>query len=127
MQIYQERRRLKRFLYSKAIIYTLLLFAVFLFVSSIRMGYAAYKASESRKVAEMEYKKLESQKQRLDKKIGYLENGEALEKEAKERFNVTSPGENVLIILERTSSGLDLEANTESFWQSFKKLFKFGE
>ena len=124
MQIYQERRRIRKFLYSRAVLFLLSGLALFLFVSLVRIGFLAYDASEAKKKTEAEYKALTEQKERLDKKIGDLGNSEALEKEAKERFSVTGPGEKVLIIIERGSSGLDLEAKPPSLWDKIKSFFR---
>lgn len=124
MQIYQERRRLRRFLRSRAVLFFLTLFIIVLLGASVRMGFLAIEASRARINVEKEYQNLAVEKDRLDKKIGNLGSQEAIEKEAKSRFNVTAPGEKVLVILDRSSSGLDLEAKPVGFWEYIKSLFR---
>src|SRR3989344_1628456 len=116
MQIYQERRRLRSIMRSRAVLFFL--------VTSIRMGIGAYRATNARKAAEEEYQALTDQKTRLEKKIEDLNNKEALEKEAKSRFNTTLPGEKALIIVEHDSSGLDIDAKPASVWESIKNFFR---
>lgn len=124
MQVYQERRRLQKFMRSRAVLFFLSLFALFLLIAAIRTGILAYQSSEVRKAAEGEYKALSDQKTRLEKKIKDLNDEEALEKEAKSRFNATLPGEKVLIIVEHDSSGLNIEAKPASIWESIKNFFR---
>ncbi|KKT61865.1 hypothetical protein A2W48_01170 [Candidatus Giovannonibacteria bacterium RIFCSPHIGHO2_12_44_12] len=109
---------------SRAVLFFLSLLVLFLLVTSIRMGIGAYRATNARKAAEEEYQALTDQKTRLEKKIEDLNNEEALEKEAKSRFNATLPGEKVLIIVEHDSSGLDIDAKPASVWESIKNFFR---
>ncbi|OGF69516.1 hypothetical protein A3H65_02960 [Candidatus Giovannonibacteria bacterium RIFCSPLOWO2_02_FULL_45_14] len=124
MQIYQDRRRLRNFLRSRAILFLLSFFVLFLLVNSVRVGINAYRASEARKSAQTEYQALTNQKARLDEKIKDLGDKDALEKEAKSRFNATLPGEKVLIIVEHDSSGLNIEAKPANIWESIKNFFR---
>lgn len=109
---------------SRVVLFFLSMLALFLLVISVRMIILAYHASRTREAAEREYETLLSQKDRLDQKISDLSDAEALEKEAKSRFNATLPGEKVLIIVEHDSPGLNIESKPAGIWELVKNFFR---
>lgn len=126
MQIYQQRRKFRRFFSSRPFLIFLGLVAFFMFIASVRRVFLAIKAHEAREKAEAEYARLLAQKERLDKKIEALNDEELLQKEAKERFNVTAPGEKVLIIVEPKIPKENLAARPHyvRFWEFLKNIFR---
>lgn len=126
MQVYQERRKIRKFFHSRPVLIFLSLFALFLLVVFLRVSWRAYQAHNAREKVEEEYQELSAQKARLEKEIQNLENPESLEKEAKERFNVTAPGEKVLVIVEPKAPGEGLVAKPpyKRFWEFLKNIFR---
>src|SRR3989338_9851299 len=100
MRVYQERKKIQRFLSSRPILFFLMVLVLFLLVASFRMTLRAWQAYQARLELEKEYQELLAQKERLEGKIKTLENPEEREKEAKERFTITAPDEKVLVIVE---------------------------
>jgi len=125
MQVYQERRKIHRFLRSRPVLFFLAALALILLVASARMTIRAFQAAKTREALETEYQRVLEQKSALDKRIGDLENQEAIEKEAKKRFNILSPGEKVLIIVEPSGAPeASDEAAYQRAWEFIKKLFR---
>jgi cell division protein FtsB len=127
MQVYQERRKIHKLLRSEAVIGILGLFVLVLLVASIRMSLRAYRASEARLEAESQLARLAQQKDRIDGKIEDLANPEMLDKEAKKRFNVTAPGEKVLIIVNRREVESEVNPPHTKAFEFIKNLFKFNK
>lgn len=124
MQIYQEQRKIRQILRSRGFLIILGGVAIILLVASLRVSLRAYQASKAREEAEIEYQRLLAQKDRIDEKISDLKDPDAIEKEAKSRFNVTLPGEQVLIIVDR-SQARDIETKPAGtkIWNFFKNIF----
>ena len=127
MQVYQERRKIHKLLRSEAVIGILGLIALILLIASIRMSLRAYSASQARLEAEAELARLAEQKDRIDGKIKDLTNPEILDKEAKKRFNVTAPGEKVLIIVDRKNVIKEEDPPHAKIIDYIKNLFQFNK
>ena len=110
---------------SRPVLIFLGLVALILLISSLRMVWRAYQASNAREKAQVEYERLLAQKTRIDETLGDLENSDVLEKEAKRRFNITSPGERVLIIVDREEEeGLMAKPPHLKLWNFVKNFFE---
>lgn len=124
MQIYQERRKVHRLLYSRLVLTALLIVVLILLVASLRVSFDAYRASRAREEAEREAERLLAQKERIDERIKDLENPETLAKEVKKRFNITDPGEKVLIIVERKKENMAARPPQRKVWEFIKNVFR---
>ncbi|MBI4059727.1 septum formation initiator family protein, partial [Candidatus Giovannonibacteria bacterium] len=100
MRVFQEKRRWRRFLFSRYSLGVLCLAAILLLFASGRAALRAYRVSQERREAEAKYRELEAEKARLEERIASLQAPAGLEKEAKKRFGAKSPGEEVLVIVE---------------------------
>src|SRR3989344_1646962 len=89
MRVYQERKKIQRFLSSRPILFFLMVLVLFLLVASFRMTLRAWQAYQARLELEKEYQELLAQNERLEGQIKTLENPEAREKEEKDW--ITSP------------------------------------
>lgn len=83
----------------------------FLFLLVVLMAYSAYTRYEiasdmadRRQQAEAEVRELELQKRQLEQKVEYLSNERGIEAELRRQFDVTLPGEEVVVIVEEESS-----------------------
>src|SRR3989344_3418960 len=101
MRIFQEKRRLKRIIFSKPSLIVMAILVAFAVISSLQSAFRAYIAYSEREKVQAE-------------------------KEAKERFNVKKEGEEVLIIYDSvpgastTADGGKLNA----FFEFFNKFFR---
>lgn len=125
MMEFQDKRKLKNFIYSKYFIIIFAILIIFLSKSvwSVYKKQAVTKENLARATAglndlQIRDKKLSSEIQRLGTKGG-------TESEIREKYGLVKPGEEVIIIVnknEETDFTLD---NTEiSFWQKIKNWLK---
>ncbi|MBI2626684.1 MAG: hypothetical protein HYW77_00345 [Parcubacteria group bacterium] len=71
-----------------------------------------------------QFKKLEDQQKNLDKLVDYFKSISFQEKEARIKYNLKKPGEEVFIIKKEGSEELDQSAEVKnSFWGSIKNWF----
>ena len=112
-------------MFSRPVLYSLFALALFALFSAARQSFRAYKVFKSREEVQAELDRIASQKERIEKRLQSLESPVGLEKEAKERFNVKSPGEEVLVILEPKAgtSSEDEASSSGAFMNFFRKLF----
>ena len=91
------------------------------------MGLLAYQATKAKEASEAEFQRVLAQKASIEKKIATFGDPASLDKEAKERFNITAPGEKVLIIVDREAL---LATSTpqapfyEQVWQAVINFFR---
>ncbi len=125
MRAFQEDRKLKRKILSRPVLWALFILAAIIAASALRVSWRAYVARDVRQEAEKGLWELEQEKSELETRISRLEYPSGIEKEAKERFNVKSPGEEVLVILDpaHADSG---GGNTSAagFWRAFLRMLK---
>lgn len=100
--------------------------AVLIAFSALRVSWRAYIARQARQEVEKGFRELEQEKSELEARISRLEHPAGIEKEAKERFNVKSPGEEVLVILETpaATSSASKGLGGAGLWRAFVRMFK---
>ncbi|MCH8741659.1 septum formation initiator family protein [Patescibacteria group bacterium] len=68
---------------------------------------------------------LERKKQELSAGISQISTEEYLEKEAREKFNLKKPGEELVVILSSEESEEEVPEKKEGFWQRFLEKIGF--
>lgn len=125
MRIFQEDRKFKKRLFSTPVLGLLGALTVIVFISGIKVSHRAYVAYRGRAEAEAMREAAKREQDELDARIKRLESPLGIEKEAKERFNVKSPGEEVLVIVDpkqNTSSTED--GSAAGLWEFLKSFFE---
>lgn len=130
MREFQEKRRLKKIVYSRWSF--LALFAVFVFLAySVVRVYMAKHSAETR--AEEIKKKLtgtETRIKELENEIARLESSSGLEEELRKQFNMAKPGEKSVLIVDKIgeTDKISGEEKNGSFFRKIldgiKKIFK---
>ena len=92
----------------------LFLIVVFLAYSAFVRYKIAAEMKERREQAEIEVQELEKQKRLLEKKVDYLSNERGIEAELRRQFDVTLPGEEVIVIMEPENQQAEPVAATSS-------------
>ncbi len=117
MRLFQERRKLKRIIFSKPALSVMLVLAILSAGAAVKAVFKAYGAYKTSEEIAARARNLEEEKIRLEERIERLGTPEGLEKEAKERFNVKKPGEEVLIIVNPVNAptSSDIKASG-GFW-----------
>ena len=102
------------------------LLAIFLVGAALRTSFQAYKAYQANVAVSALKGQLEKDQSDLEVKINRLQSPEGIEKEAKNRFNVKKPGEEVLLIVEPPVKNTSTSAVgfSNSFWSFLKNFFK---
>lgn len=92
----------------------------FLAISNWRLGQKRLSLAERFKTLEKETKILEEKNKELEAQISYASRESFLEREARERFNLKKPGEEVVAVVppEETEEKKNIEV-PKSFWQQF--------
>ncbi|MDP3762732.1 MAG: septum formation initiator family protein [bacterium] len=126
MQVYQENRRFKKIVFSKPVLGSLFILALFILFEAGRMSWRAWEAREARLKKEAEFQALVAKKQELEKKIENLNDPERAEYQAKEELGIPGEGEEVIIIVEpkNPTSTQTAAASSNKFLEFFRKLFK---
>jgi cell division protein FtsB len=118
---FQEKRRIKRMLYSKPVLLVLVILIGFLLN-------AVWNVYQKRQIAKDNYAKiadnldkLQSREKILSAEIERLKLNEGMEEEIRERYGLVKPGEEVLVIVSdnKAQVSTSTSANT-SLWQKIK-------
>jgi cell division protein FtsB len=101
---FQERKKIRRILYSKWVFAALVIALVVLARAALGV-YGKYNDSkENLRVASDDLNSLESRQSTLQSEIGKLSTERGMEEEIRDTFQVAKDGEQVAIIVEPTSS-----------------------
>jgi len=126
VQIYQEKRRFQKIIFSKPVLGLLFVLALFILFEAGRMSWRAWEAREARLKKEAEFQALVAKKQELEKKIENLSDPERVEYQAKEELGIPGEGEEVIIIVEpkNPTSTQAAAVSQNKFWEFLNRLFK---
>lgn len=121
---FQQKRKVKSFMYNRVTIG--ILFVIMLFVT--RSTWSVYQKqiqSESLKsLSEKKVLELELRNKEINDKIQALETSQGIEKEIRSKFNVVKENENMVIIIDENKDNDSVSTTTESFWKRIKNFFK---
>jgi cell division protein FtsB len=124
MRYFQERRQLKRIIYSKASL--ILLLVLLLLLSRAVFGvYRKYQLSDRGvQASAAELAELEVRAEKLSLDIDKLETAQGLESEIRARFPVAKVGERVIVLVDRPISSTTVSSTTDGVWNWFRKIFR---
>ena len=113
MREFQEKRKIRGFLYSKKIIILLLLVTALLFFSTIKVYLKSKNALSKNEEAKKELAELEKRKVGLEKDVNRFNTESGLEEEIRKNLNVQRPGEKVLVIVDKNAENSKIESGNE--------------
>ncbi len=102
MREFQEKRELKRIIFSRASLIILFVLLIFLSVFTVKTFLKYRKAVQKDEKITEEVRDMERKKSDLAEKIKRLQTASGLEEEMREKFNVAKPGEEVLTIIDKS-------------------------
>ncbi len=125
---FHEKRRIRRYIYSKPVIGLIFLLSAVLTFSVYDRYVVSKEMQEKLGAKRTELKEIEMRAQALEAKVKYLSDERGIEEELRSRFDVAKEGEEVVILLDAkrgkdTPSSSDQEGVTtanekkKSFWQ----------
>jgi cell division protein FtsB len=124
MREYQEKKRYKKFLYSKTAVVILIILLILL----IKATWGVYKKQEESAAnavqASHELEKLSQRQEVLNSELKRLQTDAGIEEEIRSKYSVSKPGEDLLIVVDGDKDKPMPEHPKESWWNKFKKFFK---
>ena len=119
---FQQKRKLRSWLYNR----WLLIFLGLLVILAIHSSWNVYqKQRESEALlseAKLQSEQLQNREQELQAKIADMQTPAGQEAEIRAKFNVAKPNENVVVVLDDNSTGS--ASTTVSFWQKILNFFR---
>lgn len=128
---FNEKRKIRSWLYSKASIALILIFTIWLSTGVFERFQVEREMAAKREEREEELRALQARASALNERVGHLLDDRGIEEELRNRFDVAKEGEQVVIIVDdESASNSDLEALGQppgtvdgegwSFWGIFK-------
>lgn len=126
MQPFQERRKVRKILYSKTVL--VVLFVIFLLVAR-----GAWNVYQKAIIAETErdrglenLKNLQERTRDLEASIARLKSGVGEEEELRQKFSVAQSGEDVVVVVDETAQNDNNSGASQelSFWDRVASFFK---
>jgi len=113
MREFQEKRKIRGFLYSKKMVILLLLVTALFFFSTIKVYLKSKNALSKRDETRKELAELEKRKAELEKDVNRFQSESGLEEEIRKNLNVQKPGEKVLVIVDKNAENGKIESGNE--------------
>lgn len=128
MREFQERKKLRKILYSKKILILLSIILVLLIYSTAKIYFKSRNALSKSEEARQELAELEQRKAELEKEIFRLQTPIGEEEEIRRKFNVSRPDEKMVVIVDKAPENdkINLSEKTEFFgkiWSFIKNIF----
>jgi cell division protein FtsB len=117
MREFQEQRKFKKLLFSKISIF--LLFVVLVIVSiPVRKIYQKSRmAIERNEKVQDDLQELRDRKEKLEEEVVRLQTEIGKEEEIRKKFNVSKPGENTVVVVDRKEDASSEDQNKKGFFQ----------
>lgn len=125
MYDFQQKKKIKKILYSPIV----LLILAIIFVMLLRGVWGVYKKSqisyENLEREKNELNKLMAREKTLNSSIEYLKTEQGIEDEIRTKFRAVKDGEQVAVIInEGTTTPVSVATSTPSFWYKLFHLFR---
>lgn len=122
---FQQKKKIRKVIYSKTFLVVMLVFIVILAKATYEIYQKERLSSENLSETQKEYDGLKSRETMLNSEISKLKTDTGIEEEIRSKFDVAKPGETVVVVVGNDSSSTDDQSDqNEGFWQSFLNWFK---
>lgn len=123
---FQERKKIRKILYSKVTIVILALVTVLVARGAWDIHQKAAIAAAERDEAARSLGDLEKRSQGLEASLAELKSSHGLEAEVRQKFTVAKPGEEVVVVVDENAkkSKNDGTPSEQGFWEKFLEFFK---
>lgn len=123
---FQERKKIRKFLYSKVTLFILFVLVSFL----AQKGWVIHKKAEIARAERIEAKKdledLQNRIQTLEASLAQLRSDKGIEQELRQKFTVARPGEEVVVVVDAgDKKSKNSEGEKEGFFQGIVSFFGF--
>jgi cell division protein FtsB len=122
---YQQKKKIRKVIYSKITLVILFIFIIIL----IKANYGIFKkerlSNENYNIVKEDFDSLKNRKAVLESEIKRMKTEEGIEEEIRSKFDVSKPGEVVVnIIDDNKSTTTDNKDKKVSFWGKMMSWFK---
>ena len=119
---FQQKRKVKSFMYNRVTLAVLLVVVLFVLNSTWSVYQKKRESERLKNVALGNVENLRGRNSELQVKIERLGTEVGIEEEIRSKFNVAKQEENVVIIVPKSETNAT-STNSSSFWQKVKKFF----
>ncbi len=123
MREFEQKRKLRKVLYSRTMIF-------FLFIIVIFLAQATWKVYKKERLTRKnlnqvadEYKKLEHRESTIKSSVDYLQTDKGVESEIRSKFRAIKPGEQVAIIINDEVKKTNTVQKEKTIWQKVLDFF----
>ncbi len=124
MADFQQKRKIKKAVYSKISLVILLVIIIPLAHATYGIYQKEQLSSVNFNSAKKEYDDLKAREDMLNSEIGRLQTDEGIEEDIRNKFSVAKPGEQVIVIFDKEGTSSVENHQKESFWQKLVSFFK---
>ena len=122
---FQERKKFRKILYSKATLVVLLVMVVFVARGAWQIHEKAVIARAERDEAARALAELQNRTTELQASLGRLRSGQGIEEELRQKFTVAKPGEEVVVVVDESAKKSENgTSQSKSFWESILGFFR---
>ena len=131
---FHEKRKIRSILYSRPVVFVIMVVTILLSISVYNRYSVAKDMEQKLEAKKQELRELEERAHLIESKVEYLEDERGVEEELRNRFDAIREGEQVIIFLddsgaekseaEQGGSESDVDID-ESSWHSLLDTFKF--
>jgi cell division protein FtsB len=121
---FQAKKKVRKIFFSKAVIVIMILIVMLMTRATWNVFQKEQVSAANTREAERGLIKLKDRQNLLTSEVSRLSTNEGIEEEIRSKYSVIKPGENMLVIIDQNASTTHAQAARQSWWDSFKNLFK---
>lgn len=125
MREFNQKRRIRKFFFSKTVLFVLIIVCVLVGKAVFNMYEKNSIAEQALSVKMQEIEELKAKESNLNSKMSSLDTNRGIEEEVRGKFSVAKEGEQVFIVTDNPSSTVSSQNkdNPRGFFDSFFDLF----
>lgn len=123
MREFEQKKKLRKVLYSRTTIFILFLIVLFLAQATWKVYKKEKITRDNLNQVADEYKKLETRERAIKSSVDFLQTDKGVESEIRSKFRAVKPGEQVAIIINDEVKKEVPPPPPETFWMKVKKFF----
>lgn len=123
MREFEQKKKLRKVLYSRTTIFILFLIVLFLAQATWKVYKKEKITRDNLNQVADEYKKLETRERAIKSSVDFLQTDKGVESEIRSKFRAVKPGEQVAIIINDEVKKEVSPPPPETFWMKVKKFF----
>ena len=122
---YQQKKKIRKVIYSKITLVALFILIIVLVKANYGIFVKERLSNENYNIVKNDFDSLNGRKAVLESEINRLKTSEGIEEEIRSKFDVSKPGEIVVnIISDSSSTSVENDNKEIGFWQKILNWFK---